>query len=232
VAPHPDDDVIGAGGLLALEAARGRRVVVIHATDGRGAPRPAGGPSDEELARIRREEAAAGLRELGIHQSHTLAHRSDQLGEPLVADLHRVLVAIRPADVLVTAPQEPHATHRRVTAATLAALRRAALQPAPRLWGYPVWGDLWGETGVAVVDISAVADRKRQAIAAHRSQCEAGHYDEGALARNRADAVFLETHALTTPTHVERFLDLTPLLADPDLSPTTFLQQRALEELP
>jgi hypothetical protein len=87
---------------------------------------------------------------------------------------------------------------------------------------------------VVAVDVSAVVARKRAAIAAHRSQCEEGHYDDGALARNRCDAVFLETHALTTPTHVERFLDLTPLLEDPEQSAAAFLHQRAgaiLEEL-
>ena len=36
VAPHPDDDVLGAGGLLALEVARSRSIEVVYVTEGRG----------------------------------------------------------------------------------------------------------------------------------------------------------------------------------------------------
>src|SRR5947208_7699287 len=34
LAPHPDDEVIGCGGLLALHLAEGRKVHVVVATDG------------------------------------------------------------------------------------------------------------------------------------------------------------------------------------------------------
>lgn len=35
VAPHPDDETLGCGGLIARRAAEGRRIVVVVITDGR-----------------------------------------------------------------------------------------------------------------------------------------------------------------------------------------------------
>ena len=47
VAPHPDDEVIGAGGAIALHAGRGDHVAVVIMTDG-----AAGDPSDHEHGKI------------------------------------------------------------------------------------------------------------------------------------------------------------------------------------
>jgi LmbE family N-acetylglucosaminyl deacetylase len=231
VAPHPDDEVVGAGGLLALELAAGRRTEVVVVTDGAGAPQAGSPRPAAELADVRRGECEEGLRRLGDCPVTFLSRQSAALGDPAGREataraLAACLSRLAPGDVLVTAPFESHLTHRRVTELTLGALRRSGLTPAPRLWGYPVWGSLWGDAGVAIVDISAVAQRKRHAIAAHRSQCEWAPFDEGTLAGNRHDAVFLDSHAVTAPTHVERFLDLTPLVEDAALTLEQFTRER------
>jgi len=59
VAPHPDDEVLGAGGLIRAWAARGSKVSVLSVSDGEAsvADRPA-------AASARREELAEALRRL------------------------------------------------------------------------------------------------------------------------------------------------------------------------
>jgi LmbE family N-acetylglucosaminyl deacetylase len=66
VAPHPDDEVLACGGLLAGHAQRGGRTAIVAVTDGE-----ASHPADPNwpplrLARARRAEREAGLGQLGV----------------------------------------------------------------------------------------------------------------------------------------------------------------------
>jgi hypothetical protein len=62
VAAHPDDEVLGAGGTMAMLAAAGTRLRLIAVTDGE-ASHPAADP--EVIARVRTEESAAARDVLG-----------------------------------------------------------------------------------------------------------------------------------------------------------------------
>src|SRR5436189_2426333 len=55
LAPHPDDEVIGCGGLIALHAREGRQVHVVIVTDG----------AEAGDATVRREESRRGLTIIG-----------------------------------------------------------------------------------------------------------------------------------------------------------------------
>src|SRR5262245_13400417 len=63
VAPHPDDELAGCGGVILLHAAAGDQVTVLHVTDGR-ASRVGADPT--EVARIRRAESQGSLAVLGV----------------------------------------------------------------------------------------------------------------------------------------------------------------------
>ncbi len=60
VGPHPDDEVFGAGGLLAAALRRRQRCIVVSVTDGEAAR-----PEQRGLAALRRRELDAALRALG-----------------------------------------------------------------------------------------------------------------------------------------------------------------------
>jgi LmbE family N-acetylglucosaminyl deacetylase len=59
VAPHPDDEIMGAGGLIHTWAGMGKSVTVLSVTDGEAAL-----PGRENLDRIRREALKEALRKL------------------------------------------------------------------------------------------------------------------------------------------------------------------------
>jgi LmbE family N-acetylglucosaminyl deacetylase len=61
VVPHPDDETLAAGGLIAWQRARGVDVTVVAVTDGEHAYQDNAG-----LAVTRREEQACALRRLGV----------------------------------------------------------------------------------------------------------------------------------------------------------------------
>ncbi|MFM7537260.1 MAG: PIG-L deacetylase family protein [Acidimicrobiales bacterium] len=65
---HPDDESISTGGVMALAASAGHRVVLVVATDGRHGERPEGVDSPEALVERRRAETEASAAALGIHR--------------------------------------------------------------------------------------------------------------------------------------------------------------------
>jgi LmbE family N-acetylglucosaminyl deacetylase len=62
VAPHPDDETLGVGGLLAELLARGVPITVVAVTDGEGAFGPSTAEVRHALARRRRAEQDSALR--------------------------------------------------------------------------------------------------------------------------------------------------------------------------
>jgi len=61
VAPHPDDETLGAGGLIAFQVARDVPVTVAAVTDGERAY-----PDESGLAELRRREQTEALVRLGV----------------------------------------------------------------------------------------------------------------------------------------------------------------------
>ncbi len=140
LAAHPDDETVGAGGLLA----RLRSATVVHLTD--GAPRdrrfwPAGSPeSAGAYAQLRRRELDSALAEAGLAERTVVAlGATDQDAAchlaPLAFAFERLLAEARPALVITHPYEGGHPDHDAaafVARAAVALLRRAGL-PGPRL---------------------------------------------------------------------------------------------------
>jgi LmbE family N-acetylglucosaminyl deacetylase len=174
LAPHPDDEIIGVGGTLALHARQGDRVHVVVAFDG-----AAGLPTmDREQARdLRCREALAGGRALSsgtsalTHQflefpeGHEPTDREFQRGAALLA---RILTERRPSSVYAPWPGDAHRDHRVLASALALALEQIPAHQRPKhVWGFEVWSNL--EASV-LVDITPVMDMKCAALACHASQ--------------------------------------------------------------
>jgi LmbE family N-acetylglucosaminyl deacetylase len=82
---HPDDEVIGTGGILARYAAEGVRTVLVTCTNGEQGDGPDGIKPDEEghdeaeVARLRLEELRTSAGHLGIHHVELLGYRDSGL---------------------------------------------------------------------------------------------------------------------------------------------------------
>ena len=62
VAPHPDDDVIGAGGTMALLAQAGKQVFSLYVTDGSSFPQSVSRGTNEQIIALRQKESLAALK--------------------------------------------------------------------------------------------------------------------------------------------------------------------------
>ncbi len=185
IAPHPDDESLGCGGLIAALADRGADLGVVFVTDGGAShPRSRAWPR-RRLAALRGEEAAAALSALGASDAARLDLGLPDAGivrdapdwQKAVARTARFAAALRPSVVLAPWRRDPHRDHRDSHTLTVAALTRAGLRP--RLLEYPIWLDELGvddarpqpgEVVELILDVSPWRERKQAAVAAHRSQ--------------------------------------------------------------
>src|SRR5580658_3818036 len=121
IAPHPDDEVLGCGGVIARHTARGDRVQVVVVS--RGVP----DIFPPEIIEETRTELAAAHQMLGIEQVHFLdfpAPRLDTLPGHVLADrLTRLVRAFQPKTVYAPHWGDLHSDHKAVYWATMVAAR-------------------------------------------------------------------------------------------------------------
>lgn len=149
LAAHPDDETLGAGGLLAAAAVAGLDITVVIATDGDASHPHSPTHTAAVLARIRRQEANAALaslapraqlRFLGLPDGRLFDH-----GELLREELRSV---VQPATLLLSTYREDrHPDHE---ACGLAAADVAA-EHGIALWEFPIWTWHWADPDAAAL---------------------------------------------------------------------------------
>lgn len=185
IAPHPDDESLGCGGLLAMLAQRQCKVTVIFLTDGGASHRNSPSWSRSRLAAKRQEEANAALSELGLSGAARLFFnlRDADMPEPSSNDWHRavarlsdVLRKFKPELAVIPWRRDPHCDHRASHALAMQAMR---LHPPATILEYAIWLDEFGRDGdypsphevvQLEMDIRANLEAKNRAIAMHRTQ--------------------------------------------------------------
>lgn len=171
VAAHPDDEVLGVGGTMAMLAAGGVRLRLIAVTDGEGS-HPAADPA--VTARTRAAESATALDRLGARNIEVvrlrlpdtgLAGREEELVDILREQCGGFEVCLAPWE------GDAHADHE--------AAGRAARRAGQNVLTYPIWMWHWAQPGdqrvpwrraSQVVLPGDVATRKQAAIQAFTSQ--------------------------------------------------------------
>ena len=176
VAPHPDDEVLGCGGIMALLADAGRPASVAIVTRGQPPRYDAA-----HLAAIAAEMRAAHA-VLGVEATHELGLPAAALDQVPHAELNGAMAqlfeAVRPDTVFIPFNGDVHLDHQLVFASALVAARPAGPAYPARILAYETLSETnWNAPGLTpgfipnvFIDIAAGLDRKLAAFAAYASQ--------------------------------------------------------------
>jgi LmbE family N-acetylglucosaminyl deacetylase len=173
-AAHPDDEVLGAGGIIALLAAAGARLRIVAVTDGEASHPGRAAGARAELARQRATERTAALRALGAGATEVI-----RLGLPDAdlggreAELAALVPDLTAGFTACLAPWmfDLHGDHE--------AVGRAARRATGRMLFYPIWMWHWARPGdprvpwrraERVLLPAGARDRKQAAIRCFASQ--------------------------------------------------------------
>lgn len=183
---HPDDAELLCGGTLALLARQGWSIHVATATAGDCGSSTLG---PDEIAAIRRQEAASAARVLG-GQYHCLERRDLQVryDPDILAAACVLLRGVRPRLLITHSPSDYMVDHEQVSLVARAAAFNAPIPnvPAPEgslplgaiphlYYADPIEGkDIFGDPVLPgiLIDISATLDTKLAMLACHASQRE------------------------------------------------------------
>lgn len=178
VVPHPDDEILIMGGLLARQLEAGAAVTVVAVTDGEAAYP---GLAPEPVARTRRREqesalahlagrhpagphppVAPGVIRLGLPDGQVAEH------EPQLVDALQAAVG-HPALIVAPWAYDHHTDHEAVgRAAAVVAAQRSTVLAAGLFWAWTHTAPAPGLRRLAIPDEHQ--DRRREALAHHRSQ--------------------------------------------------------------
>lgn len=178
LAPHPDDESLGCGGLLAASFA-GSGAHVVCVTDGRFSHPNSHIWTAPRLAELRRQELLRAVQALGgrdcditfldFHDCHAPTEGAEL--ERTARKVARLCRAKGIRTLFATAPEDPHKDHGAVA---MLARETVRITPGLRLFDYSVWARWQGlalsGSGRMQLETAPWQADKARAIACHRSQ--------------------------------------------------------------
>lgn len=148
ISPHPDDEVFGCGGLIALKKRLGAKVYLLMLTEGEAAHLNCCDTSANEIGSHRHQLTLAAGEKIGLrHNDMTwlglpdgkIPGRAEEGFAQVVERLVAVLQELKPGEVYAPAPFDCWPDHERASQLLDAAIKGYG-KPCVRYY-YPVW--LW-----------------------------------------------------------------------------------------
>lgn len=188
LAPHPDDETLGCGGLIARRRNEGYEVHIVFLTDGSASHPEHPLITPTELATLRRAEALAAADALDVDPAcvHFLDEPDGGLNiltpqrrQHLVQRLGDFISLTAPGRIFVPCSPDGSSEHDPVLGLAIDALNSREVRA--EIWQYPVW--CWWNPTLLLDKIFVFADayyhesedfmqHKRRALACYRSQVE------------------------------------------------------------
>lgn len=182
VSPHPDDEVLGCGGLIHTARSLGIAVHIVSVTDGEACYPQSSRWTPARLRATRRQELVDALACLDVPAAciSTLAVADGRVADAEVALAAALRDRLRPGDrVLTTWSGDGHPDHE----ATARAVEQAAAGSGAASAQFPVWAWHWLSPMPAVSPLpgalrctlpEAARSAKRRALACFGSQLDSG----------------------------------------------------------
>lgn len=172
ISPHPDDETLGVGGLIARQQQGGIPVSVVAVTDGEAAY-----PNSKGLAEIRQLEQEQAVKALGVERAIVRLRLPDSAVSKHESDLTGLLKQLITAEMLVLAPwvSDWHPDHE----ACARAAQHVCEEVGAEIMFYLFWTwhrrtrDVFDGVNVRWFELNASLQAvKHNALNCHRSQLQ------------------------------------------------------------
>ena len=176
IGAHPDDPETGCGGTMILLQQAGYEVVSVYMTKGEAGIQ---GKTHEESAALRVKEATEASKMLGARPLFmTQIDGNAEINKARYVEMREMIAAEKPDVVFTHWPIDSHPDHRVCSLLVYDAWRR--LGYSFELYYFEVMSGMQSQLfqPTDYVDISTVADRKREACFCHASQDMKAVYDD------------------------------------------------------
>lgn len=176
IAPHPDDEILGCGGLMSKYAKEGREVYVLVIT--RGTPKLY---SDDRIVNVRKE-ALDAHKILGVKETVFLDFHAPELDQTSLAEISmeisKVIKKLAIDTIFIPHRGDIHSDHRVVYNASIVAGRPVAGSTVKNIYAYETlseteWAAPFGDDAFIpthFVDVSDTFDKKLEAMSCFKSQ--------------------------------------------------------------
>jgi LmbE family N-acetylglucosaminyl deacetylase len=152
----------------------------------------------------------------------------DGRNQEVLADLVELFRATHPQWVYTHNLADKHDTHVGVALKVIAAIRTLPEEDRPqKLLGCEVWRNLdWLlDSDKVALDLSSHENLQAALLGVFDSQIAGGkRYDLATMGRRRANATYFASHGVDASSGVSFAMDLTPLILDPQIEITSFVQ--------
>ena len=164
LAPHPDDDVLGCGGVIALNQLKGGQTIIVYFSNKKNA--------------VRKHEAEDSAKILGA-ETRFWDVSEDEVDGKVPKLMDELISRFDPDVILSPGLTDPHPDHYD-TASLLAQILEKSNFPG-EIWQYCVWQPVYANR---LVTIDKVIEQKKKAVKAHSSQLSDRPYLEAILGLN------------------------------------------------
>lgn len=201
VAPHPDDEILGCGGTLALLRQRACQIKVVIVTDG-GAGDPlnyTGG----DVVNVRQQEAIAALGTLRITDVVFLNEQDGcfRASSSFSEKMSSIIREFQPDWLFLPSILDYHRDHVAIGLSVVNSWEKSGC--CGRAFFYEIWAPLPADT---VVDITQVLDEKRKAVSCYALPMKYRDYREAMLGLAAYRGLYLPSSG--QPLYAEAFLEL------------------------
>jgi len=233
---HQDDIPIGAmWGILQCFGKTDEWFTGVTVTNGAGSPRDDlyANYTDEQMRAVRAQEEKKAAYVGEYAACFLLDYPSSAVKDPnnadLVSELMNIVKAAQPRIVYTHNLADKHDTHVAVALRVIAALRALPEEARPQaVYGCEVWRSLdWmQDSDKVLMDCSPHENLSAALMGVYDSQiCGGKRYDLATAGRRKANATYHETHGVDVYEALTFGMDLTPLIQNPNLSPTELVEQ-------
>ena len=172
IAPHNDDEILGAGGTMAKLVKQGHEVIVCEVT---------AGDLNNEMVQLQKREAIASHKQIVV-KTHFMDLPVVGLREMKTTKLnhafHQTLLELKPDMVFIPHKGDMHIDHRMTTEAVMVALRPVTFPNLKAIYAYETLSETdWNTPSVdnafipaLFVDIADEIEMKLEAMKCHASQ--------------------------------------------------------------